>query len=337
MPDNWTPSEGAVAPGANSPNDWQNAGNSDPTATAAGTATADPTATAATPATSAPVHDANMTRSAARILERIGAESDAKSKKNCPNWDGVDPEIHLGPYLWSLRFWSKSTTVPEGLRGIELYNTLSPGSITRTEAESLTDDQIESPQDFDVIVERIKKRCEAYLELYLPRNIDKFFYGSERERGMNFTEYSTKKEAELNEMRARIGSLPDLLLRHVLLKFARLSETQKDTMAIHKMRAIPFGEAMEALRKLDRPESFKRTNKKSAYSGDRRQADDSGSEKSESTPSRSATDESNDEDATKSPASYYDENREYTEAEAIEIRAHAQAYGGGGGGGGGSR
>lgn len=80
MPENWTPSDGAMAPVASSPNDGQNAGYNDPTATAAGMATATPTATAGTPAT-APVHDANMTRSAAGILERTASEGlDAEAR-----------------------------------------------------------------------------------------------------------------------------------------------------------------------------------------------------------------------------------------------------------------
>ena len=75
-------------------------------------------------------------------------------RDSIPKWDFQEPRARLKPWLRELSFWRPS--IPVDKQGVKLYNSLPLGTIGRSLADQVSEDQICSGQGFDLIIGAIR-------------------------------------------------------------------------------------------------------------------------------------------------------------------------------------
>ena len=130
----------------------------------------------------------------ASLLRTLIDDRERDGKQPCPPWNGKDPGVSLRPWLRSQLFWQQSTSTPRHKWGVKLYWALEEGSLPRLLADGLGESVILGPDGYTSILKVLLARYAPYLESELPKAVEAFFYGGDRERGELFASYVARRE-----------------------------------------------------------------------------------------------------------------------------------------------
>ena len=149
---------------------------------------------------------------------------------------------------------------------------------------------------------------------------------------MNFTDFCTQKETELQQLETQLteegqptAKIDQRLTGFILMHYARVSDTQRDLLILNSNNVVPFDKCIASLRTLDKPEQLAQGHKASTKIS----LFQNGSDDADADAIGSPRDELSDDGefhSSESGSIDLDPDREYTEAETIQLIAYGSAY-----------
>ena len=135
-----------------------------------------------------------------------------------PKWDFQETGARLKPWLRELSFWRHDTGTPVNKQGVKLYKSLPLGTIGRSLADQLSEDQICSGQGFDLIIGAIRHHFRSYLEAEPEVQAEIDLYQSTRSPNGTFVEYTSRISNKLREMESGFKELLPPKLKGFIIK-----------------------------------------------------------------------------------------------------------------------
>ena len=256
-------------------------------------------------------------------------------RKNIPSWNGSANTLRS--WLKLLALWEYETQIPMDKRGVKLLQSFPEDSQPRRIADTIPTNILLSPAGYGAILSALFEKYAPFLEASAPRSIDRFLFEGERQKGESFSSYIASKQLARQEMESQMGErISDRLCGRILLKQACLNDLQREMLLLRGPILRTFDEVATLLRALDRPEALVRgqeTNPSSknfptffedGYHDDGQVAVSNGAEEEEN--AGASDEESSSHDEHGNALVYFEEDREFTEQEAMEIMAYHSAY-----------
>ena len=126
-------------------------------------------------------------------------------------------------------------------------------------AEAIPDVELLTTEGYVLILQKILKAHQAYLEAELEKATLEFLHARAREKGELFTTYVAYLELLGRELDQQLSPAPPLderIKAIVLLRNCHLDAEQRTQLAMKRAGTQPFQEVANQLRVLDRPEAF---------------------------------------------------------------------------------
>ena len=181
------------------------------------------------------------------------------------------------------------------------------------------------------------EKYAPFLEASAPRAIDRFLFEGERLKGESFSSYIASKQLARQEMESLMGErISDRLCGRILLKQACLNEIQREMLLLRGPILRTFDEVATLLKALDRPEALVRgqdphqssKNFPTFFEGGGYEGADTAESLGHEGPQEDFDDddESSSQHEQGNAMIYFEEDREVSEHEAMEILAYHSAY-----------
>ena len=256
-------------------------------------------------------------------------------RKNIPSWNGSANTLRS--WLKLLALWEYETQIPMDKRGVKLLQSFPEDSQPRRIADTIPTNILLSPAGYGAILSALFEKYAPFLEASAPRSIDRFLFEGERQKGESFSSYIASKQLARQEMETQMGErISDRLCGRILLKQACLNDLQREMLLLRGPILRTFDEVATLLRALDRPEALVRGQEpnpssknfptffEDGYHDDGQVAVSNGAEEEEN--AGASDEESSSHDEHGNALVYFEEDREFTEQEAMEIMAYHSAY-----------
>ena len=219
---------------------------------------------------------------------------------------------------------------------MKLLQSFPEDSQPRRIADTIPTQVLISSAGYGAILNALYEKYAPFLEASAPRAIDRFLFEGERQKGESFSSFIASKQLARQEMETQMGErISDRLCGRILLKQACLNDLQREMLLLRGPILRTFDEVATLLRALDRPEALVRgqdvhpssKNFPTFFEGGNYDgsaaADQHGDEEGQPD---SADEESSSHDEQGNAMIYFEEDREFTEQEAMEIMAYHSAY-----------
>ena len=255
-------------------------------------------------------------------------------RKNIPSWNGSANTLRS--WLKLLSLWEYETQMPMDKRGVKLLQSFPEDSQPRRIADTIPTQVLLSSAGYGAILNALYEKYAPFLEASAPRAIDRFLFEGERQKGESFSSFIASKQLARQEMETQMGErISDRLCGRILLKQACLNDLQREMLLLRGPILRTFDEVAALLRALDRPEALVRGQDSHQSSknfptffeggdyGEPAGADQYGDEEGQLD---SADEESSSYDEQGNAMIYFEEEREFSEREAMEIMAYHSAY-----------
>eukprot|EP00971_Amphidinium_carterae_P200414 3977026-Amphidinium_carterae.1 len=180
-------------------------------------------------------------------------EENSKYSLDAPSWDGKNPEVHIEPYLKSLRGWLLTTRTPKQQQGLLLLS--SAKDDLKLIINELSLDDLTQPDGGERVYQLINNTFDWALKRTLPRKLEACLYGSsgERQRAEGFLAYTARKLQQYRELEQSGLALPSQVKGYIMAKHGKLTNAQWETMTTWTAGSLEMSTVSEALRRLDRP------------------------------------------------------------------------------------
>lgn len=166
-----------------------------------------------------------------------------------PQYAGHGP----ADYLADLAFWKRHGSVPPWKQGVKLYQSFKQRSQGRIIARTLTDEQIEPEQGFDLIVEAINKHFKNVLEAEPEVLAELAVYVTQRDSRQTYLEYTNNIKRKLAEFEAAIKEeIPPKIKGFIIKRQARLTSDHEKHLHAHGIPRLQTADkTVETLCSLD--------------------------------------------------------------------------------------
>ena len=163
-----------------------------------------------------------------------------KDKDPCPKWEGDHPETSLKPWLREIKRWYNHTIVAPRRRGQKLIRALPMNSMAYRAANLLSDEDIDSANGFDLIVEEIKNTYSWIFEIEPQITLIDVIFGDARHPRQLFTEFIAERRFMVRAFETAFKTtFPSMFWGIMLWYKSNMSEreTKNNTKSLSKGRA----------------------------------------------------------------------------------------------------
>ena len=175
-----------------------------------------------------------------------------------PKWDFQEPGARLKPWLRELSFWRHDTSTPVNKQGVKLYKALPLGTVGRSLADQISEDQICSGRGFDLIVGAIRHHFRSYLEAEPEVQAEIALYQTTRSPKGTSVEYTSRISNKLREMESGFKELlPPKLKGFIIKRQAKLTHDQAKHLHFYiPTRGLEADKMVDALNRLDQTDAL---------------------------------------------------------------------------------
>ena len=170
-----------------------------------------------------------------------------------PEWDGLDPQKNLEPYLKLLQGWLITTATLPQQRGLIIMN-YAKGDLRRLldnlDIEELTH-QDSGQRTFDFV----KGEYSEYIVSKKPLRVEEAFYDPERcrKKGEGFISYISRRKDRFNKLQKEGWKIPEDVKGYLLYRDAHLSDKCRDLIDLWTGGEYDWTDMQTQLKKLERP------------------------------------------------------------------------------------
>ena len=170
-----------------------------------------------------------------------------------PEWDGMDPQRNLEPYLKLLEAWLVTTiTIPEQ-RGLIIMN-YAKGDLRRL-IDNLDIAELTQKESGRKTLEYIKGEYSEYIVDKKPLRIEEAFYDPERcrKKSEGLISYIARRKDRFNKLGKEGWSIPDEVKGYLLYRDAHLPDKCRELIELWTEGSYDWTEMQKHLKKLERP------------------------------------------------------------------------------------
>ena len=170
-----------------------------------------------------------------------------------PEWDGMDPQKNLEPYLKLLQGWLITTATIPNQRGLIIMN-YAKGDLRRLLdnlelTELTTKDSGQKTHDY------IKGEYSEYIVSKKPLRIEEAFYDPDRcrKKGEGLISYIARRKDRFNKLKKEGWEIPEDVKGYLLYRDAHIPDKCRELIELWTGGEYDWTEMQTHLKKLERP------------------------------------------------------------------------------------
>ena len=201
-----------------------------------------------------------MSANGAAVAEsEVGSSSSApRDRDPAPSFDGRNPD-ELKRYMRDLQLWRWETDTPKVKHAVKILRQLTGPA--RAAADELSVETLVTEEGADSIVAKLREHFQPHLEAAMPRAFERAVYGDCRKAKESLQEYVIRCDQAFKELADEQVTLPDVVKGYIMFRQSNLTQTQEDQVTTWTQGKYDREQVVKALRKLEKVQREKSTNK----------------------------------------------------------------------------
>ena len=170
-----------------------------------------------------------------------------------PEWDGMDPQKNLEPYLKLLQGWLATTATIPHQRGLIIMN-YAKGDLKRL-LDNLELAELTEKESGQKAFEYIKGEYSEYIVCKKPLRIEEAFYDPERcrKKGEGIISYISRRKDRFNKLQKEGWTIPEDVKGYLLYRDAHLPDKCRELIELWTAGSYDWTLMQQNLKKLERP------------------------------------------------------------------------------------